>query len=414
VFKAPRGTTDILPEERKYWDYIRQNAVRVCELYGYGRLDTPVFEDTGLFARSVGDETDIVTKEMYTFDDRGGNSITLRPEGTASVCRAYIEHGMSRRPRPVRLYYFSSIYRYERPQAGRLREHHQFGCEAIGDGSPSLDAEVIAVAWQFFTGLGLKALTLHLNSIGCKECRPAFTAALKEYYAARVDGLCGDCKIRMAKNPLRLLDCKHTSCRNISDGAPRTVDYLCGDCGEHFNRLKHYLDILAIPYVIDHRLVRGLDYYTRTVFEIQPEAEGAQSTVGGGGRYDDLVSELGGPPTPAIGFGTGIERLIINLKREGVAVPDPPAPAVFVAAATDGAADAALSLANRLRGRGISVRHAPGRSLKAQLKQADGSGARYAAIIGEEEMAAGNVRLRDMTTGEQRAVSADELENLLA
>lgn len=409
MYQAPRGTTDILPAERKYWDYIQRRAADICRLYGYGRLDTPTFEETGLFARSVGEGSDIVTKEMYTFDDRGGNSVTLRPEGTASVCRAYLERGMVNQPKPVRLYYFASVFRYERPQAGRLREHHQFGCEAIGDASPMLDAEVIALAWQFFGGLGLSALTLHLNSIGCQECRPAFVAELKAYYQTREAELCDDCKVRLVKNPLRLLDCKNKACREIAAAAPKNADHLCPACAGHFQNLRRCLDLLAIPYVIDHCLVRGLDYYNRTVFEIQPEAEGAQSTVGGGGRYDDLIAELGGPPTPAIGFATGLERLVINLKYEAVAVPDPPPPIVFVAAAEDEAADAAMVLSAELRRQGISLRAAPGRSLKAQLKQADGSGARYTVIIGAEDLAGGTVRLRDMTTGEQRTVSRDEL-----
>lgn len=414
MYRAPRGTSDVLPNEQPYWRYIEQKVVNICQLYGYERIDVPAFEDTGLFSRSIGEETDIVQKEMYTFEDRGGNKITLRPEGTAPVCRAYLEHGMHNLPQPVKLYYIGSIFRYERPQAGRYRQHYQFGYEAIGDDDPTLDAEVIDMAWQFFSSLNLRRLSLVLNSIGCKQCRPGYLAALKNYYANYINGLCSDCKTRFNQNPLRLLDCKKPVCQQIADSAPRSTDYLCPQCDDHFNRLKRYLGLLEIPFEINHRLVRGLDYYTRTVFEVQPEAEGAQSTLGGGGRYDDLIEELGGRPTPAIGFAAGIERIILNLKQQGISVPTLPRPQVFLAYIGDEAKEEAIKLAARLRKDGIGVIEAVGnKSLKAQLRQANNLGASYAVIIGDEEVKNGTVILRDMTTSDQKTTPATKLQELL-
>ncbi|MDP2931397.1 MAG: histidine--tRNA ligase [Chloroflexota bacterium] len=410
MYRAARGTTDILPEEQVYWRYIEQKAASLAQLYGYERIDTPVFEETGLFTRSVGENTDIVQKEMYTFEDRGGNSLTLRPEGTAPVCRAYLEHGMNNLPQPVKRYYLASIFRYERPQAGRYRQHHQFGCEAIGDADPALDAEVIDLAWQFFQSLGLQRLTLNLNSIGCKQCRPKYLAVLKDYYASNLATLCADCKTRVERNPLRLLDCKQATCQQVADAAPRSVDHLCPECAEHFRRLQGYLNLLGLPFVINHRLVRGLDYYPHTVFEIQPEAEGAQSTIGGGGRYDDLIEELGGKPTPAIGFATGIERIVLNLKRENVPIPPLPRPQVFVAHIGEAARGEAIKLSASLRRNGGGVIEGMGdRSLKAQLRQANSLGVRYTVIIGEDELKAGAVVLRDMTTAQQKTVPISKL-----
>ncbi len=414
MYRAPRGTTDILPDEQAYWYYVRQKAVEACQLYGYQRIDSPVFEDTGLFVRSVGQGTDIVEKEMYTFTDKGGNRVTLRPEGTAPVCRAYLERGMHNWPQPVKLYYLASIFRYERPQAGRLREHHQFGCEAIGDGDPALDAEVIAMAWQFFLSLGLERLSLQLNSIGCRQCRPGYLAALTGYYAGYRDELCPDCRSRLKRNPLRLLDCKKPSCQRIADGAPRSVDHLCPECQAHFEKLRHYLELEAVPPVVNHRLVRGLDYYTRTVFEVQPEGGSAQSTLGGGGRYDDLIEELGGKPTPAIGFAAGMERIILNLREQGIAVPPLPGPQLFIAYLGEAARQVAVRLAANLRRAGTGVLVATGdRSLKAQLRQANARGVRYAAIIGADEVAAGSVVLRDMANARQETVPVAKLPALL-
>jgi len=414
LYQAPRGTTDILPEEQAYWRYVEEKAVQTCQLYGYQRIDSPVFEETRLFTRSVGEGTDIVEKEMYTFTDKGGNQITLRPEGTAPVCRAYLEHGMHNLPQPVKLFYFASIFRHERPQAGRLREHHQFGCEAIGDGDASLDAEVIDMAWQFFISLNLKRLSLQLNSIGCRECRPAYINILKSYYKESAAEQCPDCRDRLNRNTLRLLDCKKPSCQRLADSAPRSIDHLCPDCDAHFNRLQEYLKLLQIPFEVNRRLVRGLDYYARTVFEIQPEAAGAQSTLVGGGRYDDLIEELGGRSTPAIGFAVGMERIILNLKKQGVAVPPLPQPQVYLACMGDEAAKRGISLGAQLRQAGISIIVGGGtRSLKAQMRQANTLGVRYALIIGEEEVKNGTATVRDMLNAQQKTVPSTQLTQLL-
>ncbi len=414
MYRAPRGTSDILPEEQAYWRYIEQKVVNVCQLYGYERIDAPTFEDAGLFSRSVGEGTDIVEKEMYTFEDRSGNKITLKPEGTAPVCRAYLEHGLHNLPQPVKLYYIASIFRYERPQAGRYRQHYQFGCEAIGAADPALDAEVIDTAWQFFRSLNLRHLSLQLNSIGCKKCRPEYLVTLKDYYASHTHDLCSDCKARLERNTLRLLDCKKPQCQRIANYAPKSVDYLCPDCNDHFNRVKRYLELLDLSFTVNHRLVRGLDYYTRTVFEIQPEAEGSQTTLGGGGRYDDLIEELGGKPTPALGFAIGIERIILNLKKQNVSVPPLPRPQVFIAHVDDEARDEAIKLAATLRKNGIGVIEAIGnKSLKAQLRQANTRGVHYTVIIGEQEVKTGTVILRDMTAAQQNTVPLSELQRLI-
>jgi histidyl-tRNA synthetase len=414
LYRAVRGTTDILPEEQAYWRYVEQGAVDTCRLYGYQRLDSPTFEETGLFTRSVGQGTDIVEKEMYTFTDKGGKKITLRPEGTASVCRAYLEYGMSNLPQPVKLYYLAPIFRYERPQAGRLREHHQFGCEAIGDGDPAVDAELIDVAWQFLLSLKLENLSLQLNSIGCKKCRPGYLTILKDYYAEHSEDLCRDCHVRLSRNPLRLLDCKQPSCQRIAKAAPRSVDYLCNECQTHFDQLQAYLKLLEIPFMVNHLLVRGLDYYTRTVFEIQPAGGGAQSTLGGGGRYDDLIEELGGKPTPAIGFAAGMERIILNLKKQGVPVPTPPGLQVLIASAGDEARDESIRLASYLRQAGISAAASTGtRSLKAQMRQANSLGVRYAVIVGDEEVKTGTATVRDMANARQKTVPTDNLPEIL-
>ncbi len=410
-----RGTSDILPEEQAYWRFVEQRAVATCQFYGYQRLDSPTFEETGLFTRSVGQGTDIVEKEMYTFADKGGKKVTLRPEGTAPVCRAYLEHGLHNLLQPVKLYYLASIFRYERPQAGRLREHHQFGCEAIGDDDPSLDAEVIDMAWRFFLSLNLQNLSLQLNSIGCKQCRPGYLNILKDYYkTCDAESLCRDCQVRLNRNPLRLLDCKQPPCQRTARAAPRSVDNLCTDCESHFNQLKSYLELLEIPFTVNHRLVRGLDYYTRTVFEVQPGAGGAQSTLGGGGRYDDLIEELGGKPTPAIGFAAGIERIILNLKKQEIAIPAPPGVQVFIAYTGDEARDESTRLASRLRQAGISTVAAAGRkSLKAQMRQANSLGVRYAVIIGDEEIKTGTATVRDMANARQKTVPFNDLPGML-
>ena len=414
MYKSPRGTADILPEDQHYWRHIETRAMEIGRLYGYQRVDTPVFEEAGLFTRSIGEGTDIVTKEMYVFKDQSGNNLALRPEGTAPVCRAYLEHGMANITQPVKLYYFAAIFRYERPQAGRYRQHYQFGCEAIGEAAPTLDAEVIDMAWRFFILLGLKGITLQLNSIGCKSCRPKHLEVLRRYYTAEVSGLCADCKTRLEKNTLRLLDCKKPFCQDAAEKAPKSSDYLCQECGDHFESVKKYLDILNIPFQVNHRLVRGLDYYTRTVFEVHPPEEAAQSALGGGGRYDNLIEQLGGKPKPAIGFATGMERIVLNLKRQEVFVPEIPSPKLFIACLGDEAKLIAMRLASDLRQQHISVlMSSGGKSLKAQLRQANDFAVDYAAIIGEDEIKNHAVTLRHMATGEQQTIPVDKLAQLL-
>ena len=414
MYQAARGTTDILPAEQPYWRYVEKAIAEITRLYGYQRIDTPMFEDTGLFRRSAGEYTDIVQKEMYTFDDRGGNSLTLKPEGTPPVCRAYVQHGFNNLPQPVKLYYISPIFRYDRPQAGRYRQHYQFGYEAIGEDDPAIDAEVIDMAWRFYKSLGLVKISLQLNSIGCKVCRPPYLDALKDYYKQHDVKLCADCKTRLDKNPLRLLDCKQASCQGIAQNAPRSIDELCPECAAHFTQLQKYLGRLGIPFLINHRLVRGLDYYTRTVFEIQPEDEGSQSAIGGGGRYDGLIEELGGKPTPALGFATGIERIILNLKKQGIGVTTPPPLQVFIAYLGDPARDEAIKLTAGLRQKGISaVTATGGKSLKAQLRQANSLGARHVVIIGEDEVKAGTVTLRHMADARQETIALDDLPGRL-
>ncbi len=416
MYKAPRGTIDILPAEQKYYRYIEEKAADICRLYSYERIDTPVFEDSGLFVRTIGSGTDIVEKEMYTFEDRGGQSMTLRPEGTAPICRAYLEHGMHNLPQPVRLYYLASIFRYERPQKGRYRQHQQFGVEAIGDGDAALDAEVIEMAWRFFKSLGLRKFVIHLNSIGCRDCRPAYLEKLRDYYSEHVDKLCPDCKSRMKRNTLRLLDCKQPSCLELSQSAPQGERCLCPECKQHFTNVARYLRLMKVPFQKDHRLVRGLDYYTRTVFEVQPKVEwGAQSALGGGGRYDGLIEELGGKPTPAIGFAVGVDRIVMSLKEQRIRLSESPLRGLFVAYAGDEAKAAAVRFAAELRRNGLLVYSSFGRgSLKSQLRQANTLGVEYTFIFGEDEIANSTVTYRDMETGEQWQVALEEVFELLA
>jgi len=405
VFQAPRGTADHLPKEQRYWRYIESKAMDVAARFGFGRIDTPAFEDSNLFIRSVGEGTDIVEKEMYTFDDRGGESITLRPEGTAPVCRAYLEHGMHNLPQPVRMYYFCPVFRYERPQAGRFRQHHQFGVEVLGDADPSVDAEVIEVAWDLMTNLGLTDINLLVNSVGDPQCRPAYVAKLREYYSGHKDKLCPDCKERLDRNPLRLLDCKVETDHTLGNDAPRSADNLCEDCSEHWNKLLKYLDAMQLPYQIDHRMVRGLDYYTRTVFEVQPVDGGGQSTICGGGRYDGLITELGGRETPGIGFATGLERLALNLKRSEVPVPDEPKPRYLVANVGDDARIAALDLSVRLRRSGVGAILSSGtRGLRGQMRQANALSIPFALILGDDEIEKGEVVVRDMESSVQESI----------
>ncbi|OGO08675.1 MAG: histidine--tRNA ligase [Chloroflexi bacterium RBG_13_60_13] len=410
MFRALRGTEDILPEDQGYWRLVEAKAAEVCRLFQYRRIDTPIFEQADLFLRSIGEGTDIVEKQMYTFEDRGGDRVTLRPEGTAPICRAYIEHGMHNQPQPVRLYYLGPIFRYERPQKGRLRQHHQFGVESIGSADPVFDAQIIDLAWRLYESLQLKGLTLQLNSIGCPECRPGYLDSLKSYYSSQADSLCPDCKARFSRSPLRLLDCKDASCQSAVAGAPRTLDYLCQSCRSHFEELKGYLDRRAIGYELNPYLVRGLDYYTRTVFEIQPAAVRGQSAIGGGGRYDNLIGQLGGRPTPAVGFATGLERIMANMKDQAIAPPTSPADRqVFVVSADEAGRRQAPVIATALHRDDISATFTSGDfSLKSQMRQAGSSGSRWVIIVGSAELSRDSVILRDMTGASQEEMPLAE------
>jgi len=387
MFRAPRGTQDILPSDQKYWQYVTTIAEKIAQLYGFRRIDTPTFEESALFHRGVGSGTDIVEKETYDFTDKGKGQLTLRPEGTASVCRAYIEHGLFNEPKPQKLYYLASLFRYDRPQKGRYRQHHQFGGEVFGDATPLCDAETIGMLIRFYQELGLRDLLLYINSIGCSQCRPPYLSTLKEYYEKKSSNICPDCQRRLGHNPLRLLDCKEKNCADLAQKAPHSTDFLCKACTEHFRAFKEYLSSINITFIENHRLVRGLDYYSRTVFEIVPiDQSGQQSSIGGGGRYDKLVSILEGPDTPAFGFGTGLERIIINLKEQGVEVPEIYRTDIFVAYAGSLSQIMALKISEDLRQQGI-ITHlgSADRSLKAQMKQADKSKACLAVIVGEDE-----------------------------
>lgn len=398
----------MLPGDIYVWHYLEDSIREVCRRYHYQEVRTPVFEHTELFQRTTGETTDIVEKQMYTFRDRGGRSLTLRPEGTAPVVRAYLE-APERPLLPWKVFYLGPMFRHERPQAGRLRQFVQFGVEAFGSADPALDGEVIALAWDLFGRLGLEGVSVHLNSIGCPQCRPPYREALTCYLRGR-EGLCADCARRLELNPLRVLDCKEPSCRQAVQGAPRPVDFLCPECRHHFQGVQEFLGRLAIPFLLDPTLVRGLDYYTRTVFEIMHGALGAQNTVCAGGRYDGLVEQLGGDPTPGVGFAAGLERIIATLELEGKLPPPPVEVQVVVVCAGGGTRGAALDLLYRLRRAGwrADIDYL-GRSLKAQMKHASRLGAPMAAILGEDELAAGEVSLRDMRTGEQERIPLGDL-----
>ena len=405
MHKAPRGTFDILPQEHAYWKYVEEKATSLCQLYGYQPLRTPIFEDAQLFTKTVAGGTDIVDKEMYIFADKSGQELALRAEITAPVCRAYLEHGLFNLVQPVKLYYMGPAFRYERPQFGRYRQHHQFGFEALGEADPALDAEVIEMARQFFFSLGLSRFSIQLNSIGCKVCRPGYLEVLRHHYSSYTESLCPDCKARLVKNPLRLLDCKKTSCQEIAKTAPRILDYLCHACQLHFQSVQKYLGAMSIPFHLNNRLVRGLDYYTRTVFEVEPREKGGQSTLGGGGRYDDLIESLGGKPTPAVGFAAGLERIILNLKKQKLDIQTLPKPDAFIAYLGEEAKIEAMKIASELRKAGIAIIMATGdKSLRGQMRQANSSGSAYALILGEQEISDRNVILRDMKSGEQKTI----------
>lgn len=400
--RALQGFRDILPEDQPYWFYVEKTAIEVAQLFGYRRIETPILENTHVFLRTVGAGTDIVEKEMYSFADRAdkeghSDNITLRPEGTAGVVRAYLEHGLFKLPQPVKVFYFVPIFRHEKPQAGRLREHHQFGCEALGESDPAVDAEMIALLYQFYTTLGLKYLRVYLNSIGDGNCRPQYIERLKEYYRPLLEDACEDCQMRFDKNPLRLLDCKKPQDQPKIAGAPKISDYLCEPCREHFREVQHYLMLYKVPFELDPLIVRGLDYYTRTVFEFTSEID--KLALSGGGRYDGLAELLGGAPTPGIGFGAGVERIIAELKKQEIAPPPEEKPRAFVAylGKTSELKDAAIAIVAQLRHAGIKTEMSYGdRSGKAQMKQANASGATYAIILGENELANATVSIKNL------------------
>jgi histidyl-tRNA synthetase len=416
VYLAPRGTIDILPEDQPYWLHLYDQIRRVVALYDYQRIDVPAFEETALYVRGVGEGTDIVDKEMYNFTDKGGREIALRPEFTAGIVRAYLEHGMRTLPQPVKLYSTGPIFRYERVQAGRYRQHTQFDIEVLGSLDPAVDLDVMSVAWQLYSELGFRGLAFQLNSTGCPACRPAYIRELVAYYEPRRGQVCEDCRRRLERNPLRVLDCKVPTCQPIIAGAPHITDHLCPECAAHFEALRGYLDALERPYTLNHRLVRGLDYYTKTVFEVWAQGIGAQNAICGGGRYDGLAQELGGPPTPGIGFGSGMERIVLLMKEEGIAVPGAPAPQVVLVYHGQEAKTRCVQLITDLRAQG--VRAALGfddRSFRAQLRNANRLGAAYALILGEDELATGQVVLQNMLDeAPKEMVAQSDVARLLA
>lgn len=402
LIKAQKGTVDLLPGQTQKWllveDVMRSEALA----HGFGEIRTPVFEDTKLFQRSVGETTDVVQKEMYTFNDKGGRSITLRPEGTAGAVRAMLEHGMYNDGLPLKLYYFTSCYRYENTQAGRQREFHQFGTEILGASSPVADADLIALAKGIFDRLGIKNLRLEINSIGCPECRAVYQKALKEYFNAHKDQLCKTCLDRLERNPMRILDCKNPDCAKIAADAPKMLDYLDDDCKKHFESVQRYLDAVDIAYTVNPSVVRGLDYYTNTVFEFISDDLGAQSTVCGGGRYNGLVSELGGQPMPALGFGLGMERLMMILEAQKIQIPEPETCDIYIAALGDAALLEAFKLTNSLQKYSLCAScDLNDRSLKAQMKYADKIGAKFTLVLGDDELATQKAVIKNMKTGEK-------------
>jgi len=408
-YRAPKGTKDVLPEQSYKWQYLERIIRGVVKKYGFLEARTPVIEHTELFLRGVGETTDIVQKEMYTFEDKGGRSITLKPEGTAGVVRMFVEHNLYGEAQPTKVFYLNNpVFRYERPQAGRLREHHQFGVEFFGAAKPTADAECIAVATELLSELGCEGLCVHLNSIGCPNCRPKYHEALKGYLREHYDGLCETCKIRYEQNPLRVLDCKVESCKKIAEHVPNIQDYLCPECRAHQEKLLRLLDGMKIDYEIDPMLVRGLDYYTKTVFEIISNSIGAQGTVCGGGRYDGLVEEIGGPHVPAVGFGLGMERLLLVLESGGVEIPKPVRYDLYIASMGEAAEERAFALANELRRRGVcaEIDHV-GRSVKAQLKYADKTGAKHVLVLGENELTANEGKLKRMADGQEKTTALD-------
>ena len=410
MINIPKGTKDVLPQEAYKWHYVENLVRKTAKDFCASEIRTPTFEHTELFLRGVGDTTDIVNKEMYTFEDKGGRSITLKPEGTAGVARAFIENSLYAGVQPTKMYYITPVFRYERPQAGRLREHHQFGVEYYGSDSPYADVEVMMIAKTFFDRLGIKKLRLNINSIGCKECRKNYNAALKEYLRARLGEMCPTCRERFEKNPLRILDCKEEGCKAITAGAPVILDYLCDGCRAHHESVCSQLTKLGIDFEVNPHIVRGLDYYTRTVFEFISSDIGAQGTVSGGGRYNDLIEDVGGKPCPAVGFGMGLERLILTMEALGLPFGEENVPDVYIAPLCDEAKDEAMLIADKLRHAGVSCdTDIIGRSFKAQLKYVNKTGAKYMIVIGTDEIATGNYQVKNMLSGNAEQVGRDDL-----
>jgi histidyl-tRNA synthetase len=409
-YTAPRGTVDVLPEDQPYWRHVVKRAHDIAQLYGFQQISTPILEVTELFVRGVGEGTDIVDKEIYNFQDKGGVDIALRPEFTAGIMRAFVQHGMQTLPKPVKLYAIGPIFRYERPQAGRYRQHTQFNVEALGEQDPALDAEVMEVARHLYADLGFGNLGFQINSTGCPKCRPGYVSLLVQYYRRHDDEICDDCRRRLERNPLRVLDCKARQCQPIIASAPHFVGYLCKECATHFEMLQRYLEVLDRPFTINHRLVRGLDYYTKTVFEVWAEGIGAQAAVCGGGRYDGLIELLGGAPTPGVGFGSGIERMILTMKARGVPVPDLPTPQVLIAPLGSEAKAMAVRVLADLRAEGVAAVVAFGdRSLRSQLREANRQSVQYAVIIGEDEVRQGRAVARDMRSHSQESLPVADL-----
>lgn len=409
-FKAPRGTADIVPGESEKWQYLESKMRQVCRAFNYREVRTPMFEHTELFKRGVGETTDIVEKEMYSFQDRGGRDITLRPEMTAATVRAFVEHKFDKQPQPTKWYYIGPMFRYERPQAGRERQFTQFGVELFGTNDPASDAEVISLALQVAQSIGLKQLRTEINSIGCSNCRPVYREKLIAYFTPHKDELCKDCQSRLERNPLRILDCKNESCQAIAKDAPSILDTLCDDCGPHFDAVRGLLDSFGIDYVVNDRLVRGLDYYTQTAFEIKAKELGSQSTIFAGGRYNDLVREIGGDDLPGIGFAGGMERMLLALEKEQVPLPIDYGIDCYVVALGEAAQSKASELVHALRQAGCSAdRDYMDRKMKGQMKAADRLQARFAAVLGEEELSRGTVQVKDLSSGEQEEIEADRL-----
>ena len=406
LINGPRGTKDILPDTVAQWTHVEKVIRELCARYGYHEIRTPIFEHTELFLRGIGETTDVVEKEMYTFTDRGERSLTLRPENTASVVRSYLQNKLYAADALVKLFYIGSMFRYDRPQAGRYREFHQFGVEALGEASPAVDAEIIVLAVEFLRALGLQELKLHLNSVGCPKCRPVYRERLQEFFRPHLEELCTDCRSRFERNPLRLLDCKNEHCHALAEDAPRITDCLCDECRTHFAEVQSYLTAAGIPFELDANLVRGLDYYTKTAFEVKYTPLGAQSAVAGGGRYDGLVEEVGGPPTPGIGFAVGLERVLLALEKQGLLPEEREAVDVFVVALGEEARIPAFKLLYELRAAKLSAAmDFAGRSMKAQMKQANKKNARFVAILGEDEVKEASALLKDMKTSEQKKLA---------